>query len=397
MKNWHILFLLLGIDAFVLFSQTSQLSISKYEASLLYGDFSFLQSIIKTSLYFFGQNGFALRLPMIVMHISSAIFLYAISDKYIKDEKNRLWLVLIFILLPGVISSAILVDSAGLLIFGLLLFIFTYEKLPLKYSYFLLCSYVFIDGGFLYLFLAMFLFALYTDKKRFYIFNFIAFFSSMFLYGLNTKGSPEGHFLDAIGIYSAIFTPIIFIYLFYVLYRRYLTKEINILWFISSTAVVISLLLSFRQNVKIEHFAPYLIVALPLGVEIFAHSYRVRLKNFRKKYKTVFIVSLIFLLINSFLVFFNKELYLILQNPKKHFAYKMHIAKELATQLKDMDIYCVDTNSNMSKRLQFYGVTKCSRNILTENDKFNNGDKTVTISYKNRPLFKASVTKVNNN
>ena len=89
MKNWHILFLLLGIDAFVLFSQTSQLSISKYEASLLYGDFSFLQSIIKTSMYFFGQNGFALRLPMIIMHISSAIFFYAISDKYIKDEKSR--------------------------------------------------------------------------------------------------------------------------------------------------------------------------------------------------------------------------------------------------------------------------------------------------------------------
>lgn len=392
MRNWLILFLLLGLDAFVLFTQTSELSISKYEAALLYGDFSFLQTIINASLDFFGQNDFALRFPMIVMHLASALLLYAISAKYIKDDKNRLWLVLVFVLLPGVMSSAILVDSAGLIIFGLLLFVLVYEKLPLRYSYMLLSIYVLIDGGFIWLFLALFLFALYSDKKRFYIFNFLAFFFSMALYGVDTSGVPKGHFLDSIGVYSAIFTPIIFVYLFYILYRRYLTKEIDILWFISSSALVVSLLLSFRQEIDIEHFAPYLILALPLAGQTFAHSYRVRLKIFRKKYKVSFILALIFLFLNSVIVFFNKELYAFIEKPKRHFAYKVHIAKELASKLKQMDIECVDTDEAMSKRLRFYGIAKCSENILEKT--IDASQSNIKIIYKNRVLYLANVKKV---
>jgi len=138
MSHRYILFLILGVDAFILFSQTSSLSISYGESLILYGDFSFLQLIIKTSIYLFGQNDFALRLPMILMHLLSALLLYKVSKKYLPKRENRLWLVLIFVLLPGVISSAILVDGAGLVIFGLLLFAYAYENLSKKYVYMLL-------------------------------------------------------------------------------------------------------------------------------------------------------------------------------------------------------------------------------------------------------------------
>jgi len=83
MNTRIILFLILGLDAFILIVQTSQLSISYYEASLLYGEFSPLQQIIKSSLYFLGKNDFTLRLPMIIMHLSSALLLYKISNKYV--------------------------------------------------------------------------------------------------------------------------------------------------------------------------------------------------------------------------------------------------------------------------------------------------------------------------
>ena len=395
MKERYILFLILGLDALILFLQIPGLSISRYEASLLYGDYSFLQSIIEKSIYLFGQNDFALRAPMIIFHLLSALLLYNISMKYTKSQRDRLWLILIFILLPGVISSAIIVDSAGLLIFGLLFFIYMYENYSKQYIYFLLIAYLFVDYNFLYLFLALCLFSIYAKQKYFLIFNILLLIGSIFLYGLNMHGSPKGHFLDAIGIYAAIFTPIIFIYLFYILYRRYLTKEIDLLWFISATAMLVSLLLSFRQKIEIEHFAPYIMMALPLGAETFSHSYRVRLKIFRNKYKTIFIVSLFFLFLNSFLVFFNKELYLIIENPKKHFAYKMHVAKELASQLKSKGITCVKTNNNMSRRLKFYGVTKCNTYILSEKQFKQNKNYDVTISYKKRPVYFADVTKVN--
>ena len=75
----------------------------------------------------------------------------------------------------------------------------------------------------------------------------------------------------------------------------------------------------------------------------------------------------------------------------------MHIAKELATELKARGINCVDTNIKMSKRLQFYGVTKCNKNILKENNVNSENINNVTISYKNRVVYSANVTKLNTN
>jgi len=393
----YILFLILGLDALVLILQTQELSISYQEASLLYGDSSFLQAYIKSSIFLFGQNDFALRLPMIVLHILSAILLYRISETYIKIQRNRVWLIVVFILLPGVMSSAIIVNDAGLIIFGLLLFAYMYERYSIILLYMLLTLYMFINGGFVSLFMALTIFALYKKDKYFFVFNLLLFLSSLFIYGIGAHGSPKGYFLDSIGIYAAIFTPLIFIYLFYVLYRRYFTKEIDILWFISAVALVFSLLLSFRQRVSLEYFAPYLILALPLAAQTFEHSYRVRLNMFRKKYRLAFIVSLVFLLINSSAVFFNKYLYYIVEKPKKHFSYKMHIAKELAQKLKNRDIDCVDTNKKMSTRLKFYGVTKCNNYLLKENSYDGDELNSVTISYKNRVVYSADVTKININ
>ena len=403
MNQRYILFLILGIDAFILFLKIPDLSISYSEAALLYGDTTFLQLIIKTSLYLFGQNDFALRMPMIAFHIASALLLYQISKNYVKEDKNRLWLIFIFILLPGVISASILVNNAGLVIFGLLLFIYVTqittnhnELKPTKSMYILLVFYVFMDGGFNFLFLALMLYGYYKKYTNFVIFNGILFAISIYLCGLDVYGLPKGHFIDAIGIYAAIFTPIIFIYIVYVLYRRYLTKDIDMIWFIASVAFILSLLLSFRQRIGVEQFAPYLIIALPLAAQTFYSSYRVRLRVFRGKYRFIFTLAIIFLILNSFVVFFNKTIYLVLENPKKHFAYKMHIAKELAQELKNQGIKCVKSKEKMSQRLKFYNIQECENNLLTQYQVDGKKSYDVTISYKNIPVYSANVTKLNN-
>ncbi|WP_151899868.1 hypothetical protein [Sulfurimonas hydrogeniphila] len=396
MKYRIILFLILGLDASILIFQTTQISISPSEASLLYGDASFLQQLVKLSLKIFGQNDFALRFVMILLHLLSAWLLYAISAKYLALERNRLWLVTVFVLLPGVVSAALVVSHAGLIIFGLFLYIYLSQKLNDYYLNVLLFLYALLDAGFVYLFAGLAIFYLFQKNKILFLYNLFLAGLSVYIYGLNISGVPSGHFLDTIGVYSAIFTPVIFIYIFYTLYRGYLNDENDKIWYIASTALLFSLLLSFRQRVELELFAPYLILALPLAAKTFAHSYRVRLTNFRKRYRAIFVLAFVFLIFNTLIVMFNKELYLLLDNPKKHFAYKMHIAKKLATELKAMNILCVKTSQDMQKRLKFYFIDKCDENVLQELKPHSNIKSDVTIRYKNKILYKANVTKINN-
>lgn len=395
MKSLFIFYSILVLDAFILFYQTSQLSISYHEASLLYGDFSFLQKLIQISIYYLGQNDFALRLPMIILHLLSVILLYNISKKYINRDRVRLWLVAIFILIPGVISSAILVDNAGVVIFSLLFLIYVYQNFHRIFVYLLLGVYLFVSANFLYLFLSLIFYAKYIKNQYLFYANIIYFLASLFLFGVDTQGVPKGHFIDLLGLYAAVLTPIIFVYIFYVLYRKYLTKEIDIIWFIAVVPFLVSLILSFRQRIDIEIFAPYLIISLPLAAQVFASTYRVRLKIFRKKYKLIFFLSFSFLIMNTFIVLFNKEIYFFLDEPKRNFSYKMHVAKELANELKKNNIDCVSSENSMEKRLQFYGINHCNRNFLYEGASNSVEDINVTISYKYKVIYTAFVTKVN--
>lgn len=393
----YIFFFVVGIDALILFTQTTQLSISYEEAKILYGDPSFLQLLSKLSLFLFGWSDFGLRFMMIILHILSVILLYEISKEYIKTQRNRLLLLLVFVLLPGVASSAVMLNSAGVIIFGLLLYIYLSKRVNATYLYLLLLLYAIITPGFVYLFLSLSIYAFYKKERFFALYGLVLYFFSSYIYGFDASGSPSGHFLDTLGVYSAIFTPIIFVYLVYTLYRRFLTDKIDLLWYVSATGFLFSMLLSFRQSITFEHFAPYLIVALPLAAQTFIYSYNVRLKEHRKAYKMAFVLSFVFLTLNSLAVFFNKELYHFVENPKKHFAYDFHVAKELAFSLKEQGFYCVSVDEKMQLRLAFYGIQKCEKRSLYESIAESAESETVTIRYRNTPLYTYSVTNINKN
>ena len=393
----YIFFFVVGIDALILFSQTTQLSISYEEAIILYGEPSFLQFLVNTSLSIFGFNDFGLRFVMILFHVMSVILMYRISFEYISSQRNRLLLLLLFILLPGVVSSGVMVNSAGVIIFGLLLYVYISDKASLIFLNLLLFTYALISPGFVYLFLSLGVYYFYKKEKALLFYNLGLYFLSSYIYGFDVVGSPSGHFLDTLGVYSAIFTPIIFVYLVYTLYRRFLTNKIDLLWYISATGLLFALLLSFRQSITFEHFAPYLIIALPLAAQTFIYSYKVRLKEHRRGYRLAFLLSFIFLTLNTLAVFFNKELYIFIENPKKHFAYDFHIAKELSDALKEKGIDCVTTDEKMQLRLRFYSIDKCISNNMQEVSVKQNGAEYVTISYKSTPLYSAHVTNINNN
>ncbi len=117
---------------------------------------------------------------MIILHLLSAILLYKISKKYLPNRKNRLWLLLVFVLLPGVISSAIIVETAGLMIFGLLFFVYAYENFSRKYIYIILSIYVLLCGEFVYLFLALSIFSIYTKQLYFFLYLICLLFSHLY-------------------------------------------------------------------------------------------------------------------------------------------------------------------------------------------------------------------------
>jgi len=392
MSHRLILFFFLGTDALILFFESSTLSISYSEAQTLFQSTTVLHYIVTASLNLFGESDFALRLPMILIHLISVLLLYSISEHYLKHNRDRLWLVLIYMLLPGINSAALLVDESGLVIMLLLLFIYS-RKYSIVLQYSLLSMYLFVDFAFAFLYLGLFIHGFRTKNILMSLFNLLFFTAAFYLYGFDVHGSPKGHFLDALGLYAAIFSPIVFIYIFYVLYRRYITKRQDILWCLSATVLVTSLLLSLRQQIAIQYFAPYLILAMPLAAQTFFNSYRVRLKMFRRKYRAVFTVSLILLIANALIVMFNKELYLLIEKPSKHFAYDHHIAKELAAALRDNGIACVDAgNGKMQLRLQFYGISQCSAYRLI--DAYEEKTLPVTIRYRGVCVFQTYVSKV---
>ncbi len=378
----NLLFIIaLIIDFIILLYTASSFSISYGEAlNYFQGDIwstathnffdlnhlNLLYILTHTSTYIFGQNDIALRLPFILFYISSVIISYLLTKDYFKSENIRLFSIVIFMLLPGINSAALLVNESIIVVFFTLLYLYLF-KITNKEHYWLLVLCLFIDNSFAIMYLALFFYSLKKKDNILLIVSLILFGISMQMYGFDTGGRPKGYFLDTFGAYASIFSPMIFLYFFYAMYRMMIKWEKDLYWYISFVAFAFSLILSMRQKINIEDFAPFVVIAIPLMVKLFMHSFNVRLPIFRKKHYIFAIFSLTILLINFIVFIFNKQLYLILDNPNQHFAANYHIAQELAEKLKQNGIKNILSDSyEMQTRLKFYGIQKSDNLYLTE-------------------------------
>jgi hypothetical protein len=391
MRERIILFLILGFDAIILLYSVSTLSITSHEADVYFNAHTFVNYITHISTVAFGENDYALRLPMILFHLLSVVMLYLVSKPYVKRNTDRLWLIFVYVLLPGVMSAALLVNSAGIMIFTLFLLLYLYQ-IKSKFIPLFLILFLFIDSAYAILYFALFIYAFNKNNRYYMALTLLLFISNYFYYGVDAMGKPSGHFLDTLGLYATIFSPVVFLFMIYVLYRNMVTKKDDITLYVGGIVFVVSLLLSFRQSIHIEHFAPYLMLLLPLSAQTFFSSYRVRLRMFRGGYRAMVMFGFVLLIIHFFLLLFNKGLYLFLEDPHDNFAYKTHIVKELAGELHKQKITCVMAeNENLQLRLKFYGITECSQSVLYEVPKDIVSD--VTIRYVGRKVAAFNVTK----
>ena len=284
--------------------------------------------------------------------------LYLVSKEIVKKEGDVFLVLLIFVLLPGVNTAALIVSKTGIIIFFTLLFIRLYQVHG-KHAYYLLPLIAFLDNAFLYLAVSLIFYGHYRKDNRLLLFAIVAFAISYYLFGFDFGKEAKGYFLDIFSIYAAVFSPFIFLFFIYGLYWQFVKAKtrLPVLWFISAVTFLIAIILSLRQNIRIEDFAPYAVIFVPYMVYAFFNSYRIRLPEFRKTHKAVFSVVMVTLILNTVITFFNKPLYLLLDNPKKHFAYEQHFTKELVEVLKNKQITEVHCeNRALQNKLRFYGI-----------------------------------------
>jgi hypothetical protein len=364
------------------------LSISYNEAVIYYDKINFIHIIAHLSTSIFGETDFALRFPFLLFYLGSGLLLYLLTDDYFKHPNDRLLSVSIFMMLPGVNSAALLVNESIVVIFFTLLYLYLY-KLYKTENYILLTLFLFIDNSFAILFLALFIISMKKRDNFLLIYSLILFGISMSMYGFEMGGRPQGYFIDTFAIYASIFSPLLFLYFFFSIYRVGL-KEPNkdMYWYISATALGLSLIFSIRQKVAIEDFAPFVVIAIPVMLRLFLHSLRVRIKQFRTYLYIGFSLVITTLILNFLVVIFNKPLYKLLDNPEKHFAYRYHIAKEVVHKLKlegITDIHIDD--QRLRKRLEFYGI-KSSNKYRLSRFKISETYKEFTIEYSGEEVAK---------
>lgn len=370
LKNENFLFsVAFSINLLCLIYAISNLSISYYEAEIYFNQENLVSLLANLSCDIFGQNDFAVRFPFLLLHLMNCIMMYRYSKLLLKRKGDRLICVTIYMFLPGVMVSAIIVNQAGVILFFTLLFLYLYECGKTYLSMLILAFTIVVDSSFSILYLGVLFYALYKKEKKLAILVVLLLITATIFYNYDAHGKPKGYFLDTIGVYAAIFSLFLFLFFVYAMYRIWIKERKSLLWFVVITAFLFSLILSFRQRFEIEKFLPFVIICVPLLVRVFFNSQRIRLPNFRKKHNFIGAILVIALFFHSSLIINNQILYPLFfkTQPEKHFIYKFDIAKDLAQYLKDLNIDSVVTlDSELRVRLKFYGIKSGGRYILSD-------------------------------
>lgn len=364
----HILFcVLLIFDIFLLIFMIEQTSIYIKEAEGFFLDSRFCYHLANfgvACINFLFQdpllNDYGLRLPFVFIHIINCVLIYNISLLVLRKANDALLCAVLFMMIPGVSIEALIVSNVGIITFIALLLIF-YQIKYNKILYTPLVVIVFLDSGGAILCLALFFYALLHRKTRTLLFAIVCFGINMSIFS-PIHGVPQSYFLDTIGFLSLLFSPALFIYYVAVLYFYTFHNKSSLLNLIPFIGFIFILLLSTRQQIKIESFLPPLSVGLPIFVQKILFDIRCRLPQFRWRYYVRVWIVLLFLLLGNLGLFGNKLTYLV--THERNYAYSFYEAKEIARELHKRKITYIEIpNQKLKLRLKFYGINATSQGI----------------------------------
>ena len=359
MKKQHF-FLALFFYVIAVFYLAATTPISPHEAKILYTS----QDVVGT-LMRWGESlvpGFiGLRVFYLFFGFVTVGLFYELSRRYFPKREDAYLSTFIFMFLPGILTATTLVNVAIIVLPLVLLFVLLYEKGHFVVLPFIMLALFFIHEASIIFFVAVLLYAVIHKDKKLIIVSSAFLFAFIYLAkGIEIGGRPSGHFIEVFGLYATIFSPLIFLYFFYAMYRILLREKKTLLWYISFTAFAFSLLLSIRQRVYITDFAPYVMIAIVLMLDVFNHSVRVRLPEFQKRYKWGFYVVMVFLALSAFVIVFHKMLFYAAADPSRHFANRIYAPYLLAEQLKAEGITCYDdVHWRERYQLRYYSISPC--------------------------------------
>jgi hypothetical protein len=362
--NFSLLLIVYTIAVVYLASTTP---ISPHEAKLFFSDYGLVTTPMHAGhllLNGYGLGPFlGIRVFFLLIGFLSIFLYYYVTRIYLEREDDRRLATAIYMLLPGIITALTLANISILVIPVVLLFLLAYDRGWLWAQALLMLILFVIHDASVVFFISIFIYAILRKKISLMMLSgFFLILSAVTLRGVEIGGRPAGYFPDLFGLYAALFSPLLFIYFFYTMYRILLREEKNILWYISFFALVASLLLSVRQRVHLTDFAPYVVISVVLMLDTYYRSLRIRLPEYRRWYRVGFVSVMLVLVLSSLTIVFHKVFFSLMDNPKKHFAAKLYEPYWLAEKLKKEGIYCYDIfDSRVTTQLRFYGIESCKK------------------------------------
>ncbi len=361
-KNFSLL-LFVYVIAVVYLAYTTP--ISPHEANLFFNEENIVSLLMHGGKLLLDESFFGpflgIRIFFLLFGFASIFLYYRISWIYLEKEKDRHLATVIYMLLPGIITALTLANISILIIPLVLLFLLAYDRKWVWAQALLMLLLFMLHNASVIFFISIFIYAL---MRREVVLATLAgvflILSTITVRGVEIGGRPSGYFADVFGLYAALFSPLLFIYFFYTMYRILLREEKSILWYISSVALLASLVLSVRQRVVMTDFAPYVVISIVLMLDTFNRSLRIRLPEYQKWYRMGFSAVMLILIMSSMTIVFHQVFFPLMDNPEKHFAAKLYGPYWLAEELKSENYHCYDPfDDRVSIQLRYYGIEHC--------------------------------------
>jgi len=127
---------------------------------------------------------------------------------------------IVFCLLPASSLSALLVMKSSVVVFATLVFIYLHSSSKTLLSFLSLTLFAMLDGAFAILFLSLIFYGVSKKNNALIALNILLFGVSMSIFGFNDGGVPKSYFLDTLGVYMLIFSPLLFLYFVFSLYKK---------------------------------------------------------------------------------------------------------------------------------------------------------------------------------
>jgi hypothetical protein len=308
--------------------------------------------------YLIGLRFFFLGLAFLAVGL-----FYKLSLVHFQKSEDAYFATALFMFLPGILTATALANIGIIVLALVLLFVFLYERGYYSVLPFIMFALFFIHEASIIFFAALLFYGLVHKDTKLSILSSAFLIAFVYLAkGIEIGGRPSGHFIEIFGLYAAVFSPLLFLYFFYTMYRILLRGERTLMWYISFSALAFSLLLSIRQKVYITDFAPYVMISTLIMVDVFMQSLRVRLPQFRMVYLRGFYAVIALLVISSLSIIFNHQLFKLTQGHKKEFAHKIYRPYLMAQRLKKEGVECYDVNERIRFQLRYYGIPPCRTN-----------------------------------